>query len=317
MLKRSRPATGASGVLSSARCPSRTTLIRALRRLPAKTRDDPAFPLLEKLRAWMSAPTCLWPTGLDTIGLRVTETMRKGKPLDAETKLLLHLLATPLPPEVCAVIARHEADLRTNAGRHLIRAKHKHAILQRERQHCAALAAGWKQITAIFDVTKYQDRDGRIRQRFMQDQDLRMDLRLDWTCEHSRFYAVFNTFCHQWNLDGMQGNTPVLLKSIAHLTPFGTCLLIPTYWSLDPRRDFHWDGIRILHHTRSLSKQGPKLSSNQFERRKIAAHARRLMAQAISMGLKGSRRDDWVMRKLNWDVRTDPRALRRLLKETP
>ncbi|MCC7518527.1 MAG: hypothetical protein IT578_05015 [Verrucomicrobiae bacterium] len=312
MLIRSRCVAASSSTPPSKSSTSRIALIRVIRRLSGCAPD---LSLLQKLHAWIEAPRCLWPTGLDSIALRAADTLGSGKPLDGRTRLLLRVLGPPPPQEIQSRIERYEAALHADAGRHLIRAKHKHAILQRERERCSALAAEWRAIKAAFDVTRYRVRDGRIRRRYMQNQDLRMDLQLTWTNENARFFAVFNTFCHRWNLDGMKGDTPVLLRSAAHVTPFGTWLFVPAYWSLDPRRDFFWNEIRALHHSRSLKKQGTKLGRNQRERRKEAMRAKRLMEQAVARGLKGSRRDDWVMRRLNWDVRTEPRALRRLLKD--
>ncbi len=144
-----------------------------------------------------------------------------------------------------------------------------------------------------------------------------MQHRLDWSRVDLRFCTVFNAFCSRWHLRGMRGDNPVLLKPQVRLTPVGTMIFVPAYWSLDHQRDFFWREIRALHHSRSLSKQGAKFSRNQAERRKVALLAKRLMARARAMGLKGSRRDDWVMRGLNWDVRTDPKTLWRILHQTP
>ena len=108
---------------------------------------------------------------------------------------------------------------------------------------------------------------------------------------------------------------PLLLKLTVTITPYGTIIMVPKYWSFDPRRDLKWKAIAKLHRTRSAQKQGPKLSSNQAERRQDAKRAREFWAQATEAGLRGERRNQWVMGRLGWDARTDESRLKRLLKE--
>ncbi|MCC7519887.1 MAG: hypothetical protein IT578_11980 [Verrucomicrobiae bacterium] len=196
-----------------------------------------------------------------------------------------------------------------------VRANYKFSVVQEERRKSEELASEWNQIKAAFNVAKYRDTSGMIHGEFVQDQEPSINSHREEDGKHARFRMAFRNFCHRWNLRGMRDDLPVLLGVGVRLTPFGTVIFLPAYWSMDHQRDFWWCRIKTLHRTRSLAKQGPKLSRNQCERRKEAARAKRLMAQAIALGLKGSRRDDWVMRKLNWDVRTEPRALWRLLKQ--
>ena len=59
---------------------------------------------------------------------------------------------------------------------------------------------------------------------------------------------------------------------------------------------------------------GPKLLSNQAERREEAKRARELWEQATEAGLRGEKREQWVMGRLGWDARTDESRLKRLIK---
>jgi phosphatidylserine/phosphatidylglycerophosphate/cardiolipin synthase-like enzyme len=63
------------------------------------------------------------------------------------------------------------------------------------------------------------------------------------------FRAAFDAFCLRWNLYGMQNDEPLLLKLAVNITPFGTMTHIPSYWSLDPKRDIRWDAISAVHST--------------------------------------------------------------------
>jgi hypothetical protein len=91
-------------------------------------------------------------------------------------------------------------------------------------------------------------------------------------------------------------------------------IMIPRYWSFDPRRDLKWSEIKRWHRLRSATKQGPKLSVNEIERRREAEKARELWEEASAVGLKGERREQWVMGRLGWDPRTDESKLRRLMR---
>ena len=136
-------------------------------------------------------------------------------------------------------------------------------------------------------------------------------LRLTKTAD--RFHAVFDVFCQRWNLYGMQGDRPLLLKLTANLTPFGTMIFIPAYWSFDPKRDLNWRAITALHKARDVPKQGSKLSANQSAARLESVRARRLWKEAGARKLRGEARISWMRKKLGKDMRTDERQLRRIL----
>ena len=137
-----------------------------------------------------------------------------------------------------------------------------------------------------------------------------------WTKTADRFYAVFDVFCQRWNLYGMRGDHPLLLKLTVNLTPFGTMVFIPAYWSFDPKRDLNWRAITALHKARGVPKQGPKLGANRAAARRQRARAIKLAKEADQLKLKGERRRVWMLKQLNWDARTDERQLRRTLAQS-
>lgn len=75
-----------------------------------------------------------------------------------------------------------------------------------------------------------------------------------------RFQAAFDAFCARWNLYGMQGDKPLTLKLSVNLTPHGTMIFIPAYWSFDAKRDMRWGAVKKLHSARALKKQGEGLA---------------------------------------------------------
>jgi hypothetical protein len=106
---------------------------------------------------------------------------------------------------------------------------------------------------------------------------------------------------------------PLLMKLTANLTANVTLILVPRYWSFDPKRDVKWGAITRLHRMRGVQRQGPKLSAGRTERRQESERAGELWEEATEAGLKGQRRIDWVVGRMGWDARTDESRLRRLL----
>jgi hypothetical protein len=89
-------------------------------------------------------------------------------------------------------------------------------------------------------------------------------------------------------------------------------IVIPSWWSLDHSRDLNWPEIQKLHNARVPSRQGAKLTRNQMEQDAEPNRAARLDAEAKANGLRGERRANWVMEKLEWK-NADARKLRRVL----
>jgi len=176
-----------------------------------------------------------------------------------------------------------------------------------------AFRAQWNAIKAQFDLIKFGDHKGIIRRHFVGERSMRDHWPVRWTKTADRFYAVSDVFCQRWNLYGMRGDHPLLLKLTVNLTPFGTMVFIPAYWSFDPKRDLNWRAIIALHKARGVPKQGPKLGANKLAARAQAIRARKLSKEADALKLKGERRRIWMFQKLNWDPRTDERQLRRIL----
>jgi hypothetical protein len=89
-----------------------------------------------------------------------------------------------------------------------------------------------------------------------------------------------------------------MMRLTANLTPFGTMIFIPAYWSFDPKRDLNWRAITALHKARGVAKQGPKLSANQLAARVEAIHAAQSREEADALKLKGEARISWTLKQL-------------------
>lgn len=289
-------------------------LIRRMHRIRCKAKTHPDFPLLEKFYPWLLAPLTLWPANLDKLGWLIVERTEARQLLDSQFRLLLSLLGDPPSPTTQAVAMQHEQAIQPGNYESVINAQHKFNLLEDELRHDPRFIADWNQIKAQFDVTTFQDHKKIIRRRMLLERNYRTDWDLRWSDDDERFRAVFDVFCWRWNLYGMRGDEPLLMKLTVNLTPYGTMIFIPAYWSFDPKRDLKWRAITALHKARGAQKQGPKLTLNQISLREDAERASRLWGKATNAGLKGKVRIQRVMAEMGWDARTDESKLRRLLK---
>lgn len=288
--------------------------IRQFHKLVPRAGQHPDFPLFEKLREWVLTPISLWPANLDAIGHAAIEQLKMGKRLDPVAALIIEFLPNAPSDLTQQSVAQHEHHVRCGHYEHLIHADHKFNFKEQDLQRSSELKSEWEKIKSLFKISKYQDGKGIVRRHFVQERNFRIDWDLEWKKRSHRFYALFNTFCHRWNLYGMKRDCPMLVKMTVNITPYGTLIFVPAYWNFDAKRDLNWKSITTLHRSRGITKQGPKLAMNQLSRRAEALRARELAEQAKAKGIKGSARIEWVIKKLRWDPRTDPSRLRRLLK---
>jgi hypothetical protein len=273
--------------------------------------DRPDVDHLEKLFDWLFVPITLWPIDIEGLFRVALDRVAAGKRLDKTMILLIDLLP-PLPSNrTQRAVSEHEHSVQRGNYESLIRARHKY--VESELVSNPAFQAQWSAIKAEFDVIKFADHKHIIRRHLVTERSMREHWPFRWTKTADRFHAVFDVFCQRWNLYGMRGDQPLLLKLTANLTPFGTMIFIPTYWSFDPKRDLNWRAITALHKARAVPKQGPKLGANQLAARAESIRAAALAKQADALKLKGEARTSWMLKQLNRDLRTDERQLRRIL----
>jgi hypothetical protein len=271
---------------------------------------------LQRLYEWLFIPITLWPIDIEGLFRAALHRAESGKRLDNNIILLIDLLP-PLPSDrTQRAVSEHEHSVQRGTYEALIRARHKYDQVESELARNPAFQAQWNAIKAHFDVTKFADHKGIIRRQLVGERSMREHWPVRWTKSADRFGAVFDVFCQRWNLYGMRGDRPLLLKLTANLTAFGTMIFIPAYWSFDQKRDLNWRAITALHKSRGVRKQGPKLGPNRAAARLERARAITLAKEADQLKLKGERRRVWMLKKLNWDARTDERQLRRILAQS-
>jgi hypothetical protein len=287
-------------------------LIRKFHRLPASIREDAA---LQKLSTWLVVPFSLWPIDIIGLAVHLIGLAENGRRPTSEFRTLIALLGDPPKMETCDVICAHENLVKGGSYESLIKAQHKFDAKEARLVKDSEFLVDWQWIKNNFDITKRQSDTGVIRRRMVSERNFRPeDWNFSWRSTDDRFDNVFDAFCHKWTLYGMERDKPLLQKLSVNITPYGTMIVIPRYWSLDFNRDLKWRSITQLHHSREVPRQGAKLVANQSARRTQATVARSFLAEAKRLGLKGEARDFWVMERAGMPADSDPRQLRRLLK---
>jgi hypothetical protein len=302
------------GTLAYHRLENSGDLVRKFHRF--RKGDHADLDHLRKLYDWLFVPITLWPFNIEELFRTALDRALAGKRLEKTMVFVIDLLP-PVPSERtrCAV-SEHEHAVQHGNYEPLIRARYKYDQVEAELARDEKFQSHWNAIKAEFDVTKFADHKGVIRRRLVAERSIREDWAFRWRRIDDRFHVVFAAFCQRWNLYGMQRDRPLLLKLTANLTPFGTMIFIPGYWSLDPKRDLNWRAITVLHKARGVPKQGIKLKSNEQARRIEALRAAHLAKQAAALNLKGQARTLWIMNGLRLDFRTDERQLRRILAKS-
>ena len=267
------------------------------------------------LYGWMFVPITLWPFNIHDVFAAGLARLGAGKSLDNEMRLLLELLPAAPDEHVCAVVAKHEQDVQRGHYEGLVTTTAKFDATEKLAALDPALNQEWNRIKATWDVTRYCDHKGVIRRTLGAERNLRPSFRVNWKKGAERFQAVFDAFCLRWNLYGMQADQPLVMKLSVNLTPHGTMIFIPSYWSFDPKRDIRWSGVMQLHRARARSKQGPVLTQGVEERITMAKTLRRLDKEADTLGLKGDKRHAFLCKGLGWVAGTSPKRISRLRAE--
>jgi len=277
-------------------------------------KGEAAVKELDRLYQWLFVPITLWPVNVQQVLDWCLDRIAAGKELGKEMELLLEVLPAPPDEKVCAVVARHEHDVQRGCYEELVTTTAKFDAAEKAISFEPELNREWDRIKKLWDVSRYQDYKGIIRRTLSQERNLR-ELSANWKKRDERFQTVFDAFCARWNLYGMEHDKPLLMKLSVNLTPHGTMIFIPAYWSFDAKRDVRWDGVMKLHRARVSGKQGAKLAEGIEERRKMVAKLKLLDHEAARLKLRGEKRHVFLCKGLGLVEETDPKRITRLRSE--
>ena len=269
------------------------------------------------LYAWLFVPLTLWPIDVDALLEMFLGYVEKDRPFTPDILLMLEMLPPVPDVRTQTVVAEHEHEVATGRYESSIHAQHKFDAMERELSDDPRFIAQWHEITRRFKTEEFADHKGVIRRRMVSERSFRENWTFRWKSAHDRFREIFDAFCQRWHLYGMQGNRPLLLKLSINLTPYGTMMMIPGFWSFDYKRDIKWPAVTRLHKIHGAKKQGPKSTQNRLDQKKEVRLARKLWDDAIKAKLKGKARYEFVKSGLNWDLGTDDRKVRKLVSLRP
>lgn len=270
---------------------------------------------LQVLYCWMFVPPTLWPFNVQDVLEDCLATLEKGKRLNSRHLLIIEMLPDPPDETICAAVAEHERLVQKGTYENLVKTQAKYAQNELAIKTAPQLQRQWMCIKAAFDVQAYRDYKGVIRRTMAVERNLRPSFSVNVRRRDDCFHAAFDAFCLRWNLYGMQHDEPLLLKLAVNLTPYGTMIHIPAYWSFDPKRDIRWDAIASLHRVRVPGRQGNALAAGIAERMKAAAKLHQLDKQALRLGLKGEKKHEFLCAGLGWVPGTSPKRINRLRAE--
>jgi len=277
---------------------------------------DPAISRpLRILYDWMFVPPTLWPFNIQDVLADCLTVLEKGKRLAARQRLIIDLLPKPPDETICAAVAGHELHIQKGDYENLLKTQAKYAQNELAIKSGPELLRQWAAIKAAFEVRAYQDYKGVIRRTMTVERNLRPSFSVNPRRRDDAFHAAFDAFCLRWNLYGMQHDEPLLLKLAVNLTPYGTMIHIPAYWSFDPKRDIRWEAIAKLHRIRVPGRQGAALAEGIAERRQAAEKLRQLDLEVQRLRLKGEKKHEFLCAGLGWVSGTSPKRLSRLRAE--
>jgi hypothetical protein len=280
-----------------------------------RLRKHKDFDVAAKAYRWLFVPLTLW--AIDVHGLVLVLIGRLSKPgrIDPRLRMLIDLIGEPPDAIVQTAAAHEEFAVQQGQYERLVKSQHKFDEIEERLAKNRRFRGEWESIKREWDVTAFANRAGVVRRRMVQERGFRSDWEFAWTNKRERFKFAFDAFCQRWDLYGMLGNQPLLMKLSVNLTPHGTMIFVPRYWSFDARRDLRWKAVSKLHRVHGAHRQGTKLIQNRRERQKEAESAKRLFATASAAGKRGAARHRFVMDGLGWHPGTDISRLQRLLKE--
>jgi hypothetical protein len=272
---------------------------------------------LEKLHAWVLVPLTLWPFSITDLLTQCLDALEKAPSLPPALQLAIDLLPHPPAPEVCAVVAEHERQVQRGDYADVVNTQAKFAQAELALKADPAFQRDWQRLQAAFPIQDYQDYKGVIRRTLGAERNMRPDFAVNLQKPHETFRLAFDAFCLRWNLYGMQHDQPLLLKLAVNLTPHGTMILIPAFWSLDAKRDLDWEAINKLHRVRVKGRQGAALAEGYAERLAQATQLRELDAEAKKRKLRGAAKHRFLCAGLGWVEDTSPKRLQRLRRDFP
>lgn len=289
-------------------------LLERFHRSHSQINRHPDAKLLWQVYDWLCVPFSLWPIDFDGLAKHILDGIESTGAVDTDILKLVKLAGALPNGETIAAVASFEHVVESGNYDHLVKSPEKFFENEMSVADNAELNQTWQEIKARWG--QYISRNGRgvVRRRLSQERNMRGDWFFDWKDEKKKFELFFDAMCYRWKLYGMEQDKALLLKVSVNPTPHGTMIFIPRHWSLDPRRDLHWNKINAVHRAQGSERQGPKLSKNRMEKAKDAKRVEQLWIEAKAKGHTGDKRYDYVHGKMGKPLTTDQSWVKRHLR---
>lgn len=272
---------------------------------------------LARLHEWVFVPLTLWPFSITDLLAECLRDCAANHALSQPLLLVIELLP-PVPDDlVCEAVAEHERQVQRGNYDGVVNTQAKFTQAEMALKADPAFQRDWLRIKENFDVKAGQDHKGVLRRTMGAERNMRPEFSVNLKNPHETFRLAFDAFCLRWNLYGMMHDEPLLLKLAVNVTPHGTMILIPSFWSFDPSRDIRWDAVNKLHRMRAPKRQGAALAEGLAQRMAQAEKLHQLDAEAKTRGLRGEAKHRFLCQGLGLSEDTSARRLSRLRAEFP
>jgi hypothetical protein len=251
------------------------------------------------------------------------QALLEGAPMPKTLQVLATLLVGPdgrprtgnnaLAPAHPDIVIAHEHQRRTGAFEVAYRSPVKYRDYQKQVEAAPEFHTDWQALKQRFKVDRYRDSHGIVRRTPNPEYGWRRPAVLNMGDPATAFQTAFDFFCWKWFLWGMRGDTPLVEQLFYAITPYGTQIFIPGYWSLDAARDIRWEEIKKLHAARGLKRQGEKTAANRLDRALLIARLQQANREAKQSGLRGADRYAYLKAQARLSPDTDDAQVRRWL----
>ena len=189
----------------------------------------------------------------------------------------------------------------------------KFELYRQELAESPEFRQDWERIKQRFNLEKFRDSSGIIRRTATPERNWQWPTHPEMEVTKDRFQVTFDFFCWKWFLYGMRNDEPLVEKLTYTLTPYGTQIFIPGFWSLDYVRDVNWREVLKLHRARGIPKQGNKAARNAKERKAQLQRLGQAYKEGKALKIRGEKLYAFLKIKAGLDSRTDDAQLRLML----
>ncbi|MBA4148878.1 MAG: hypothetical protein H0X66_12250 [Verrucomicrobia bacterium] len=276
---------------------------------------DPAFaryrPYLKLFRGWLVIPYSFWMRDMIGAGRYLVARIRAGEVLSARFILFMRFMRE-FPPEIAQkIVAMHEHDVQKGKYDSWTRSSKRFDAYEKQILNDPHLREEWEKIKSQFNVDLYRNPVGILRRYVYSERNFKGD---DWYFtfddDESAFYEIFTNFCERFDLWGMEGETPLLLKLTVNILPVGFMIVIPTYMSLDGGRDIRWKKITEVMSALGAARMGARRLAAKEDREDEALRIKAANKQALADGKKGKDRIEYIIRVVGLPANTEDRTIR-------